>query len=223
MERMNLYKRLQNLTIDPQKEYNRLKYLFEEEKSIDCFGEVMPLYDYIDMVFFRSLPIRQTAIDLSELYEDLGIKEDCSELEDLYVYAELLLGLDFRSCSMPTTAADMNVLDMALEQYKTINDNIKVICERTNHEIIENNGRSIIVEKNRFTSHAVELVDDPTLCFAMIEYNHYALKGHLEEKKKILLQISSFVTPILKKHRLKNAGFADLESDCGFLLNNRSE
>ena len=99
--------------------------------------------------------------------------------------------------------------------------NINYILECTNHEIrVDSSGNSIIVEKNKAATLATQLVDDEVVAFELIEYNHFALKGDLEGKKKLLFSIAAYIEPILKSKILQQNGYRQLESDAGFLFNN---
>lgn len=107
------------------------------------------------------------------------------------------------------------------KQKKTIFDNINYILEHTNHEWKKaSDGNFIIVEKNKTATMAAQLVDDSTVAFELIEYNHFALKGRLAEKKAILVSIAGYIEPILNSKTLSAAGYKQLESNVGFVFNN---
>lgn len=217
MGRKNLYDVLNELEFDVEKEYDRLWYLLNEKK-MSFHQTSIPFIGYIDIFVFDHLPVRGTANNLSDLFNDLELNNICYDIDDLFLLSELLLVLD--PSIYPVADAYEKQQKIAIRIYNQIKSNIQEICSRTNHEIFDNGGKPIIVEKNKLTSHAVELVGDTSLALSMIEYNHYALKGHLEEKKKVLLQLGNYIEPILKEHLLKNEGFGNLESDAGFILNN---
>ena len=67
---------------------------------------------------------------------------------------------------------------------------------------------------------AAQLVTDPVVAFDLIEYNHFTIKGHLAEKKAILVSIAGYIEPILNSKTLSSAGYKQLESDAGFVFNN---
>ena len=95
--------------------------------------------------------------------------------------------------------------------------------EQTNHELKRSpkyNNNYIIVEKNKATTLAAEIVEDDETAYDLIEYNHYALKGDLETKKKILATLGTYIEPILLSKVLSNNGYGKLESNAGFMLNN---
>ncbi len=217
MARKNLYERISELNFDIKEEYNRLYFLFLEERIMLHYSETIALADYIDKYSFRANPIRGTTISVYDLMETLDIPEESDRIDDLFLLAELILALD------PTKHRfddfDKLRIETALKQYSVVYCNIIDICNRINHDIIENEGKRIIVEKNNLTSHAIELVDDSAIDIAMIEYNHYALKGHLEEKRKILSQIGNYVEPILKSREIEKTEYKQLQSDAGFFLN----
>lgn len=52
-----------------------------------------------------------------------------------------------------------------------------------------------------------------------MEYNHYGLKGNLSKKRSILVSLGAYIEPILRNKSLLNAGYKELESNVGFLLN----
>ena len=76
------------------------------------------------------------------------------------------------------------------------------------------------MEKNKAATLAAQLVDDEVVAFELIEYNHFALKGDLEGKKKLLFSLAAYIEPILKSKVLQKSGYKQLESDAGFLFNN---
>ena len=53
----------------------------------------------------------------------------------------------------------------------------------------------------------------------LFEYNYYAIKGHLEEKRRILNDIASYLEPSLKVKELKDTTYKTLESELSFMLN----
>ena len=104
---------------------------------------------------------------------------------------------------------------------KTILQNIFTILDKTNYELHEIEGNKfIIVEKNKATSQAVEIVTEEAIAINLIEYNHFQLKSDLQGKKKILLILANYIEPILKSRKLSDGGFTNLQSDLGFVLNN---
>ena len=211
--RKTFYELLDNAGIDAFDEYSRLNDLFFAEKIDTPIGHC-PMQFYINEKYFRNFKFRGTYTDISEMIDD--IIPDIKTLDDLFVYCEFLLAVLFDSNVMHDGYID--------EQAKTIAENIITIMEKTNHELFnkgtEDKPEYIIVEKNKATTMAAEIVDDKAVSIDLIEYNRYSLKGNLEAKRRLLDAIGHYIEPILRAHTLKNNGYAQLESDAGFLLNN---
>lgn len=212
MVRKNIYDIIKAMHFDVLTEYDTLMFLFKTEKVIPSGLFSCPLSEYINNNYFRSLPIRGTADSIDRLMEKIRLPEKTTDLDTLFLFCELLLAL--------IKISKLKSSD-ALVQAKTILQNINVILDRTSHEIYTyDDGRKIIVEKNKATKHAAEIVADDEISLKLIEYNHFALKGDLSEKQKILYKLALYIEPILKSNNLKNNGYRTLESDVGFLLNN---
>ena len=212
--RTNLYELLSQQQFDATKEYERLWTLFFEEKAIYSHYVRYTLQEFIDEKYFRQLPFRGSFSSIDDLMDALGLSlRTRVSIDPLLLFCELLIALlpDVDTKMVPAFGA----------QKRTILGNIYHILERTNHETChDREGREIIVEKNKQVTLAAELVTDPTIAFDLIEYNHFALKGHLAEKKQLLASIATYIEPILKSNALQNNGYKQLQSDAGFAFNN---
>ena len=210
---------LDSTNFDFQKEYAKLKDLFYEENSVPINGYLNPLAEYIDCTYFRDLEIRRGSTDLNDFASKAHISryDYCKDLDSLYVFCEFLYAV------LPEEEIKKQRNQFLTNQAKTIKGNIKYILEQTNHEIKispKYNDNYIIVEKNKATTLAAEIVEDDEIAYDLIEYNHYALKGDLESKKKILASLGVYIEPILASKVLSNNGYGKIESDAGFMLNN---
>lgn len=213
MGRKNFYEILNDLTINVRDEYAKLLFLFDEEPIAIYHGCPVTLKDYLNDEFFRDYDFRNSCIDMDSLINKVGIPIIPSDqLDDLLLFSEFLLALVFFPYGK-------RISDFAVKQFNYIVSNIKYICEKTNHVTKEIDGKLIILEQSKATSLAVELVSDKAIILDLLEYNHYAIKGHLSEKKKILFEIGQYVEAILKTGKLKKNSFNRLESDAGFFLN----
>lgn len=210
---------LDSTNFDFQKEYAKLKDLFYEENSVPINGYLNPLAEYIDCTYFRDLEIRRGSTDLNDFASKAHVSryDYCKDLDSLYVFCEFLYAV------LPEEEIKKQRNQFLTNQAKTIKGNIKYILEQTNHEIKispKYNDNYIIVEKNKATTLAAEIVEDDEIAYDLIEYNHYALKGDLESKKKILASLGVYIEPILASKVLSNNGYGKIESDAGFMLNN---
>lgn len=212
--RKNLYELLSQKSIDVNKEYSTLWRLFCVENCYHTPYTSYPISQWIDKYFFRSLPFRGSYTSLMDMMSDIGLEEHSAvDIDTLLLFCELICAM----ISSLNVSDDVNIKN----QLKVIVENIDYILERTNHEVIEDpSGHYIVVEKNKSAALAAGLVGDETVAFELIEYNHFALKGDLEGKRKLLVSIASYIEPILRNHTLQNNGYKQLESDAGFLFNN---
>lgn len=211
--RTNLYELLSKRNFNAYKEYETLWTLFKSEASIPLNRYMNPLAVYIDEVYFRELPFRGSFTSIDEMMSALHIYSSSNKIEELLLFCEFLIAV------LPEEKVGRNLF--LEKQRKTIMGNIEYILERTSHELVlDPDGNAIIVEKNKATTLAAQLVNDDVIAFELIEYNHFALKGDLEGKKKLLFSIAAYIEPILKSKVLQNNGYKQLESDAGFLFNN---
>ena len=81
---------------------------------------------------------------------------------------------------------------------------------------LNNEERIILIEKNPSAIAVAEIVDEDTAC-KVIEYNHYLLKGDIDKKKEILLQLTNKYESM--KSNIKGLN-SKLDDDIGFMLNN---
>lgn len=214
--RKNFYEILDDMDFDVAKEYKNLIHLFMVENSVWVYLNGEPVSKYIDVDYFRKLPFRGTFTSLSELMNTIPIKRASNELDDLLLLCEFLYAvLDKKYIKLENR-------DSLTKQANVIRSNILSILEKINYELVslpEYEDRKIIVSKNPATVLASEVVEDTSVVINLFEYNHYAIKGHLDEKRKILNAIASYIEPMLKNKELKDTSYKKLESNLGFLLN----
>lgn len=76
----------------------------------------------------------------------------------------------------------------------------------------------IIEQKDVVVTEAVDIVE-PSLADSILEYNHYVLRGNIEEKEAILLEIINSLESKLPELKRINGR---LFSDYSYLINNMS-
>lgn len=186
--------------------------LYAEEYSIDYAGQFYSVEEYIDATYFRSFPIRGTCLSLSDLFDRIGLNISVVTIDTLLLFCEFLFAI--------TPDKELRCNPDLDRSVRTIFGNIEAILEKTNHELTRNaDGNYIIVAKNNETTLAAQLVDE-NMAYEIMEYNHFAIKGDLDGKQKILNIIATYIEPILNSHTLKDNGYDQLEKDVGFILNN---
>lgn len=105
-----------------------------------------------------------------------------------------------------------------IQNISLFNDQIQRVIELIEYEASYEDGFTIYVEKSP-AARAVaesELIPD-SLSYKIIEYNHHSLKGKLEKKKSILLQLAKLLE---EKRRILKESNQSLEKDLFFLFNN---
>lgn len=215
MARKTLYERLDSLGVNVYTEYEALIRLLKFEKKISYYYTLHSVIQYIDDFYFRKLPakFRTPYLSVEEMMRALELFDESYDLDELFLLSELLVAI------LPHKYTKEK--EELHQQAMTIYANIFSFLEKLNYELVEADaGRQIIVEKNAATTQAVEIVDDNSTAIALVEYNHYALKGKLNEKRRILNSLGSYIEPILKSRVLQKSGYKQLESDVGFMLNN---
>lgn len=212
--RTNFYDLLSKMEFNIKKEYETLWYLFCEEKELVLYNRVRSVAEYVDHRYFRNLPFRGSFTSVRDMMDAIGIqKHAVVDIDKLHLFCEFIFAVlpERESRNHPALKT----------QRKTILQNIDHILQQTNHEFKQDHNKNwIIVEKNKTATMAAQLVTDTTVAFDLIEYNHFAIKGHLVEKKKILTSVAGYIEPILRSKALNNAGYKQLESDTGFVFNN---
>ena len=214
MVRKTLYERLGSFGVNVHDEYDALIILLKYECGVVYSHVHHTLIDYINEFYFRRLPsqFRAPYLSVEEMMDALELGDESNSLDKLFLLSELLIAL------LPDEYISRN--DDVHQQAITIVTNIMAFLEKLNYEILEaEEDRYIIVAKNPATTQAVEIVEDTPTSIALIEYNHYALKGNLEEKRRVLTALGSYIEPILRSRVLQKAGYTQLESDVGFMLN----
>lgn len=77
--------------------------------------------------------------------------------------------------------------------------------------------RVLLYPENATLEKAIESCDDEAVQWEMIRYVREKLG--LSEKRKVLTELGNHIEPILKSRALQKAGYNQLESDVGFMLN----
>ena len=194
------------------REQERLQLLFERKQFYTTYNGVQTVKNLIANTF-RTSRFRGTFTDLDDFLNSNKWLWRNSSLEDLLFYCEMLINLFHESREQLEKVADAwGVIDQILK-------NIRIIVDRTNHEIKQTDDGIIIVRKDALTAVAVEDVADQDVAMAILEYNHNGIQGNLERKKRLLAVIGKHVEPLTQKSGLKNEQ-PGLVDDVGFCLNN---
>lgn len=101
--------------------------------------------------------------------------------------------------------------------YWCIKENLESIVSCMNMElkVLEEKDQVLLIEKDPAATAVAEIVEQE-IAYNVIEYNHYLLKGNIEEKQKLLKVLADKFEAIRPQLKLING---TLESNTGYLLN----
>lgn len=219
--RRNFAQILKDAKIDIKSEYQKLySLLYDRSIQVSNVNRISA-YDELSERFI-GFHFRGTCLSIDEFNDmhgfhfernpsDFNIDHLISLCE--YIY-NMLIGyqntqLSF-SWNMPATPALVNV-QFYLEQ-------ISQIIEKIGYMQRMENNFTIFVEKSPATIAVAESPLIPeNLSYQLISYNHYAMKGRLDAKKAVLLQLASILEA--KRKELSQANKA-LETDLFYAFNN---
>ena len=220
--RRNFAQILRDAKIDIKLEYLKLYgLLFDRSIQISNTNRIS-VYDELSERFI-GFPLRGTCLSIEEFNDQHGIQFEkepddfninhliglCEYIHNMlmaYQMAQSSLGYGL----LPMMSTPINIQFLLTQ--------INQVVEQIGYMSTSENGMTIFVEKSP-TAIAVaesELIPD-NLSYKLISHNHYAMKGNLEGKKAVLLQLVSVLEA--KRQELHNADRA-LENDLFYIFNN---
>lgn len=212
----HLFELLEKREIDVSNEYRKLITLFKYE-SIYADGQTLAFL--IDYYCFRKLSIRKSFISVGELFSFLKLDDDFNNLNDLFVLIETL-----ETLILQAQPYFKDVSQYYSQQFSArteeISGNIQYIIEKCNYKCYFKEEYVYVSPKSTEVEQVINIIDDFDIAIEFLHYNNHTLQGNLNEKRKILTLLASFIEPILNSKILKNNGFKNLESDIRFYLNN---
>lgn len=220
--RRNFAQILQEAKIDPKREYQKLYgMLFERNIPVSNSNRISA-YDELSECFLN-FSFRGTCLSLDEFNDlhNLNFEKDPADfkIDDLISLCEymenLLLAYQCIPLSFPygygNTRPQLINVQFYLQQ-------IGQVMEKMGYMHATQDEVTIFVEKSPAAVSVAESDLIPAdLSYRLISYNHYAMKGQLEKKKSILVQLASLLEP--KRKDLKKAD-KTLERDLFSIFNN---
>ena len=201
---------LKNNKIDIKKEYSRLYDLFYKIKSYHS----NTIYDLVSY-HFDEIPFKGTCLSLKDFNETYEITFDEQpqnfNLEYLISFCEyiynLVYSVDLRELSYGS------FIDMA----EGIKIRLTQIIEMVEYDYCENDeGITILIPKSPQVDLVAQSVSEK-LSYKIFEYNHHSLKGNLETKKSILMNIAEELEP---QRKILKTIDTSLEKNLFFAFNN---
>lgn len=208
---MNFFERME-YEIDFQMEYNKLENLLIASEGHTVSSS---LFAYI-WHNFLDWSDRGSYTSFGELRDHVGFPVDTTmgvkflatnvTMEDYFVYCEMILNI----CKDSEINSGFSFFHQKI--FGAILDTMEAVISKTGHKIQEVEIGLIIVKDDAAAISVADVVDAP-VGDAIIEYNHYLLRGNNDRKRALLLIIANDLEP--KEAKLKQLGFKDL-----FLLYN---
>lgn len=186
------------------------------------------IIEFVDDYCFYDWKNRYSYLNIEDMAKDLDIKLDEDKISSNLESIEILKYLEFaRNLIMlcDTKLFIDNESDSSdnykykyYKEYTVLKENINIVLEHLNFstKLLKKDERIILIEKNPSAIAVAEIVDEDTAC-KVIEYNHYLLKGYIDKKKEILLQLANKYEGMKSNIRGLNS---KLDDDIGFMLNN---
>ena len=197
-------------TIDVDKAYKDLHYMFYQQP---VFLSGSPLERYINKVFCK-LNSQGNSISLDDFDRKNNLNfynpKKAIETDDLVLFCEYLTFF----CRQIT---GFGFLRDAQKQSELILKQIKETIKLLHYQEIRQNGVAVYVPQSPETEAAVAFITEEGLKNNLLFYNHPSLKGHLEEKIKILNCMARDLEP--KRHQIKSLN-QKLETDIFSIFNN---
>lgn len=218
MERKNIFEQLSD-DIDLKYEIKKLNYLSEKACIYNMFEE-NSFESFINKYCLSDWANRNRCVSCKEIKDRLGIStfdfKNAICTEKVITYLEYLSNMVLLCNSKLEEDKTLHVNS----EYNFLIENSKEIIELLNYEIavFKDEEKVLLYEKSPQVTAAVEIC--PKACaYDIVRYNHYTLKGQVEEKRRILKVLADRIEPIRKEFKELNI-HKSLESDVGFLLNN---
>ena len=225
MERRPFSQILSEEKINVFKEYQRLIHLF-------CY-ETKYLYNYkrislykICALNFSDIPFRGTCITLKDFEETYNFRFATNGIPAYQGIDPLLYLVRFCEFSYNLAVYSQEICSNLPKNEEAISSQnemtfyvqqVLAVVEKIGY--MPNHGKKVtdFVPVDQPAISVAEIIEDPELSYRVIEYNHYSMKGDLEQKRSTILVLADKLEAQQKKLKQINAS---LETDLFFLLNN---
>ncbi|MCM1499865.1 MAG: hypothetical protein NC124_15485 [Clostridium sp.] len=194
---------------------SNLSFVYQEPQLIN-----MGIERFVDTYIFKLWKGRGTCIDCDDMLKTLNLKEilkDAGSITETDILNYLEYAVNILRLAKNVKLIDHAAYDITNIYYAAL-DNVNSCLDWLNFEtkIFAKKDIALVVEKNAAAASVAEIVDEE-LAYSIISYNHFLLKGDVDEKRKILLKLANEIEP--KRHDLEiiNEKLAD---NIFFILNN---
>lgn len=199
----------------------RIRNLYSDEYDFakDINGKDYTLEEFVDEYAFNTWKARGRCLDQDDFYEtiDFSSIQAGSQyvLEDFLSEIEVIYNFWYIAGKYIDAHPDeFEYYDTA---YKLRNLMDACLSDFNHRAFYDEESEQLIVAEDKPEVTAVAEIVEPQAAFEIIRYNHRALQGDVEAKKRILLTMGAALEP--KREGLKGINRA-LESGIFFMLNN---
>lgn len=220
MVRKNIFEVLETKW-DTVTEIKRIYKLLVKKSINNPYNRDMSPIDVVNQYCFHNWSNRHTYLNIEDMAKALSIEIYYDSIPSSLSTTMILNYLEFATNIV--MLCDIKIFEEGskfnyYKDYRIIDENIDIALEHLNFckQALNNEERIILIEKNPSAIAVAEIIDEDTAC-KVIEYNHYLLKGDIDKKKEILLQLANKYEGM--KSNIKSLN-SKLDDDIGFMLNN---
>ena len=214
---MHLHELLKMSIQDYELERTRIEKLFErtEFTCIHSYASYDSLKHFLSCRFLGSR-LQGTALNINDFFSSNAKEWNKASLDSLLLYCEVVYGF------IAEFYDHIKVVGEANKLAGQIFHNITIILEKTGHEIRKTkpkDGFWEIVKKDALASTVIEDLSNADVAMAVLDYNHFGMKGNVAKKRERLVTIGRYVEPLTDDVEMKGA-HSGLVDDVRFCLNN---
>lgn len=224
--RQNIFE-IVNAKRSPSAEIKRIDKLLNKKGGVLVADELLSgftkgtptsIIEYVDDYLFKSWANRGTCVDCNDLEQTLDISELPQSDADVSEHFAMAF-CEYAANMIYLLRCKLHQGDKITDIVSAAEENIKVFLSWYNYELrnYPDLQKVLIVSKNAGATVVAEKMQDNSLAYNVIEYNHFQLQGDIEKKKAILLSIGADLEP--KRKELSDLN-KELEDNIFFMLNN---
>ena len=216
--RRNFVDILNSAKINYKNEYNKLyQIMYVNEYPLSSFGK-STLHKYLDSIFSRFW-FAKTYLSLTEFDNINGFDFPDSNQQDI-TFDDLILIIEYFINMM---IGYKNIKYSMLSTYLLIDEDFIIqhlhrVTDAIGYKVVSKDGLSVLVEKDAVVTAVAESELIPEeISYRLITYNHHSMRGNLEDKKAIILQLANLLEG--KQAKLSRVN-SSLKNDLFYLFNN---
>lgn len=214
---MHLHELLKMSIQDYELERNRIEMLFFRTPIDDNTLIERTFYPslakFVDEEFAQT-KVCGTATGVDDFFKSCVRYWNSPSLESLLFYCEIVWNV------IVACEKRIRLFKPAVLVANQIFRNVTIILDKTGHEIRKRPDRTFeILKKDALASVVTEDLSDADTAMAVLEYNHFEMKGNVAKKRELLVTIGRYVEPLTDHVEMKGA-HSGLVDDVRFCLNN---